>query len=736
MDFNKELNHLIFKYNIDKHNPDYRSYIKAVDLAKQIFSVMKKSGRRFYLAGMDEADIRAFFSSVNSGDNCQYKLGEEVFHIEEGASVLFVSYYRKDEIVVKLLEKNVHVTGLYDFFEENGLNFCHNFYDIYHEQYYDYKKNEWVFEYGDIDINRIYFYHRRRYELENEKIQKRIYLEKMIFDCVYIKDFLTLKGNIDKYETEFEDEAERFQLFYRDAMKLLQNLAEALEKREKEDCIVFWLDALEYGMDTDMPFLRGLDDKALVFENIYTVTPYTSPTFLTILTGKKQIDDETYKITKISEEDSNFLQELKKRNYLFQYYGNTLNYLCEHSLRSSHFYRSDRYPITQIYWDVLTDITEADDTKNRFCILHEVSHTHNPFVSFGITGRDAYLPKEAFTKGHISQERFEKQQLQSRKYTDRQLEFWSGILPERMYKIYMSDHGISIMGRFHVILKIHQENVKPYSCGRLISYTDFASLILQVMDRNTVDEDTVGREYALIQEVARYNKALVYEIVSDREFYSVHPEIYLGFQGVVTEKDIFIRLENGMEYYQKHVNDQEMVTDNRLDYLRRLTSRKQADYLHEKKFQYTKILVAAEKRRTERAENIQKKKREIIKNIFCQIQDTEVLALRGGGYHTLNLLMSLSEQYRKKVKYIIDCNRQCVAGKMGIEVISLDEVLQKGITTVLLSTWQYLQKWEQEMQDYENIRIINIYRILENKGIVCDREACFEKFEKEDFELE
>lgn len=735
INFNKELDRLVCKYNIDKYNPSYRSYLKAIDLAKQTYSAVKESNKEFYLAGMDEIDVKAFMSAIDSKDSVKYKICEQIFQLERYSTVLFVSYYRRDEFIMRMLEQEIHVIDLYSVFEENGLIFQHSFYDIYHEHYYDYTERKWVYEYGDIDENRIYYYHRRRFELEKTGIRKKKYLEKMIFDCVYVKDFLTLKENIDRYIEEYKEDGVRYSLFYQEVDNLLKELKKKLENRDNRDCVVFWLDALEYGMDKEMPFLKGLDEKALVFDHMYTVTPYTSPTFITLLTGKKQIDDETYKISKIGKKEIFFLQELEKRGYEFQYYGKNLNYLIEQNILSSHFYRSDRYSITRLYWDSLCDIAEGDDRKSRFYILHEVSQTHNPFVSFGITGDDKYLSKESFVKGHIAQDKFEKQQLDSRKYVDRQLKFWSEILPEKMYKIYMSDHGVSILGRYHVIMKIQQENIQSYRCDQLISYTNFAPLILQLMDQNNIDEDEIGSEYVLIQEVSRYSKNLVLEVVLNREFYSCHPEIYLGFQGVITRYDMYMCLENGMEYYQKYNNDKQMVTDSRLEYLRGLISKKKVDYFKESKFRYTRILIEAERRREERTRDLRIRKWKIIKELFQQISSCEVLALRGGGYHTLNLLMPLEEQYRKKVNYIIDGNRQCMAGKMGIEVISLDEIRQKGVTTVIISTWQYLQSWEQELQKYKEIRIINIYKILEEKGIVCDREVCFEAFDEDDFEL-
>lgn len=738
MNFDEKFNELMFKFDIDRHCPNYRKCVKAIALAKNLYSSMKIQGEEFLLLAIDETDIRAFLACIGSEDNCQMKYYADVADIQPNTNVLLVSYYQKDEIVVKLLERCVKVTSLYDFFEEKGLEFNHNFYDVYNEQYWDCDQKKWAYEYGDIDVNRIYFYHRKRYELEEKVEIKKLYLEKMIFDCAYVKDFLTLKENIDTYTFAFGDRAEKYLLFYQEIEALLDELKKALEARGTEDCILFWLDAIEYGMDATMPFLKELDEKALVFEKAFTVTPYTSPTFLTFLTGKLQIEDETYRIKQIGEKDSILVRELRKRGYRFKYYGSHINHLADPALLANHFYGSDYYSFTQLYWDVLTDMIDDAGECNSFCILHELMQTHSPFVSFGLEGIE-YL--KDYQRGWLKAKdgqlltRRKKQQMESRIYVDRQLAFWSKMLPEKMYKIYMSDHGNTHVGRYHTIMKVQQKDICPGVCNSLVSYANFVPLVLQLLDDRTIDENVISGQYALIQEVAWYNKDRVLEAVSDKDFCSIHPDTYLGYQGVVTGEDMLICYANGLEYYLKHTNDYKMVTDSRLNYLRGLVSKKKPDYFHIDKFRYTRILITAEQRCAERTQNIRIRKWEVIEEIFDRIRDEEVLALRGGGFHTLHLLMPLKEQYRNKVKYIIDGDRECVGGKMGIEVITLEELLQKGVTTVLISSYEHLQEWEQQLSVYKGIRIINIYKILEENGFPCDREFCFEKFRDEDFDL-
>ena len=738
MNFSEKLNELIIKYDIDKVCPNFRKCVKAITLAKDVYASLKTRGEEFLLLGIDKTDVRAFLTAIGSEDNCQVKYYAQAADIQPNANVLLVSYYQKDEFIVNLLGRDVNIISLYDSFEANGLEFNHNFYDIYNEQYWDDVHKKWAYEYGGIDINRIYFYHRRKFELGKNADIKKLYLEKMIFDCAYVKDFLTLKENIDKYVLAFGELSEKYILFYQEIETMLGELKNALEARKTEDCILFWLDALQYGTDEKMPFLRELNEKTLVFDRAFTVTPYTSATFITLLTGKMQIEDETYQVSgPIGEENSILVRELLKRGYCFKYYGYWLDHLVDRSLLPNHFYRTDYYAFTQLYWDVLTDMAEATEEQKGFYILHESQHTHSPYVSFGLKGTGYLIDyQSSWFKPRKKQQlaQFKIQQMESEEYVDRQLSFWSRVLPDIMYKIYMSDHGRSPIGKFHTIMKVQQKEICPRVCNSLFTYADFTPLVLQLLDNHAIDEHVIRREYAPVQEVALYNKDLIKKYTVDKETWS-ESIMMMGYQGVVTEEDMLICCEEGREYYQKHINDHKMVTDSRLSYLRGLISKKKVDYFHIDKFRFTRILIAADRRRAERTKDIRMKKWEVIKNFFYQIQDTEVLALRGGGYHTLNLLMPLEERYRNKVKYIIDGDRDCIGGKMGIEVITLDEMLSKGVTTVLISTYQYLREWEQELQSYEGIQIINIYRILKEHGLPCEMEACFEKFIDEDFDL-
>ena len=131
---------------------------------------------------------------------------------------------------------------------------------------------------------------------------------------------------------------------------------------------------------------------------------------------------------------------------------------------------------------------------------------------------------------------------------------------------------------------------------------------------------------------------------------------------------------------------------------------------------------------------IVEKKVELIDLLFDEI-DSNSVALRTGGYHSLCLYSLLSASNREKIKYIIDSNEDCLCKQLGIRIVSS---LQSDIDTVVLSSKDLLEELLKESQlnsDYRNVTVINPYDWLAQKGIIC-RLNCFD-FEPdyEDYEV-
>lgn len=735
MDINVMLTELIHTYCVDELMPNFYPCSKAIGIAKELYEQFEK----VVIVGTKQTDLLWFQTNICDKSDESLLFSEEnpdkdlLKYKRQGFMFLVVSYYGRDEVMVRLLACDCQAVCLYDIFEKNHLFFRGDFYDIYGEEYIKKNSGDLSRDFNDFDINKIFFYHRRRYELATTLEDRKTALKKMIFDSVYAKDFLTLKKYIAIFSEQSSlEEGERYFLFYSEIEKLLLLIKDALRNRNKEDCIIFWLDALEYGEDMDMPFLREVNDSALVFSDMYTVMPWTRPTFKAMFAKKRIIEEESWKIGKIGKENSSLICGLKQRNYKFLYYGPTD--FTEQECTAKHLYGYGS-SATQIYWDAISDIL-MNDEETFFCVLHELLHTHSPYISMGLQGDQYDCRLSRMAVWRPDEKLAVKQMAESRKWIDEQLAFWGGLLPEEMFKIYLSDHGHTFFEKHHCILKIQQKYLKPGVCKELFSWYDFDRLIFAVLDSGSVDESRVDNRFCMIQSVEYYDKdsILAYLNKLRRKEISSSPVFLPGYQGVVTREEMFIHYNNGIEFYQKKQNDGCMVTDERLDYLRGITSKKCVDIAKEEKFKYSYLAYQVTQRCKERTKVQQEKKKDIIKRIFEQTEDGKVLALRGGGMHSLYLMMLLEEKLRKKVSYVIDKDPECFAGKLGIKVITVEQAAVLPLDKVLLSSFEYRQEWKEECQQKLQAEVIDPYELLEQQGIYCREEFYHLEYEKEDFD--
>lgn len=736
MDINLELAELIHKYHVDEFTPRFYISYKAENLAKKIIQLLGN----VILVGTKLTDIKWFQRTVCGekaetlfleGENADELLQE--FENYKGV-FLVISYYGRDEVMVKLLGRGFRAVCLYEEFEKEGMLFTDDFYDIYGEGYHKRFSKEMTRDFVNFDINKIFFDHRRCYELETKLQNRKIALKKLIFDCAYARDFLTLKKYIDTFQEHYAgEEGERYLSFYKEVEQLLSRIKSTLAERKQKDCIMIWLDMLEYGEDSDMPFLKSLDESSLVFTNAYTVTAYTSHTLKTIFAKKRSVEEEAFKMDRIGKRNSVLMDELKQRNYMFQYYGmDEMAARFEYEYAAKHFY-SLYYSFTQCYWDILNDILNHNTEEAFLCVLHEMFQTHSPFVSLGLM-EESYICYLNKWPGYQPQGKLcDGQALESRKYVDRQLEFYGGLLPEKMFKIYMSDHGHTLLGRYHCILKIQQKELKPQIYENLFSWYDFDKLVLGLIDGRSIEQIEIQNDYVIIQDTEYYGRDFIIRNLKTRTISPTILESY-GFQGVVTKEDLFIRYNDGAELYQKKHNDGYMVTDDRLDYLRGITSKKRIDLPKEEKFKYSCLVQQVRERCRVRTAERQETKLSIVRNVFAEITDEEVIALWGGGLSSLRLLMLLDETSRKKISYVIDEDKECYAGKMGIKVIFPGEMKECQIDKVMIVSCDRHREWKTECNSDFKANVVDLYEILEQQGIECQKDIYDLEYADEDFE--
>lgn len=507
MDIESEITNLIHRYQIDECNPAFYQNHLAVNIAREFL----KNTEDVILVGKEKSDVRWFKRNICDENTEIIVLENGLFDENEICGkqdrlFLLVSFYGRDKLLTEFLERGLRAVCIYDVFERKGLFFHGNFYDIYGEEYRNFRTDDVTNNILDFDINKIFFYHRRKFELVTDLLDKKYALKKIIFDCVYARDFIQLEKYIKQSKDYFSsEEQERYLLFWQQVEKLLQSIKELLIQRGQQDCLLIWLDALEYGEDVTMPFLNGLNEDSLIFENYYTVTPYTGATFKCLFAKKRVIEEESFKVTKVNEENSSFFGELAKRGYQFKYYG-TLE-LVEDTYAASHVY-SLYNSFTQMYWDAIRDILLCNSGKKLFCVLHELFQTHIPYISMGISG-NKYSYREPWPGYQADERNINEQMSESRLYVDAQLAYWDKLLPSVMYKIYMSDHGHTFWGRYHCILKVKQKQVLPGKCGNLISNYDFDKLALSILDNNKELILENPCPYVIIQDADYYNKEFI-----------------------------------------------------------------------------------------------------------------------------------------------------------------------------------------------------------------------------------
>ncbi len=736
MDIEKCLNRLILKYKVDRRIPGFRSFLSAEKLVKKLFKAISQEYRTIYLVGCQQTSLSWFQRNICNNTAKEYivcDVNTSDFTLKKEASEFYiiVSYEYKDQIKARLNELGVNFECIYDIFENNQIYFSHEFYDIYSNIYHDFRTGKPTRDFKDFDINEIFFWHRRNFELEKDRNDRKVYLEKLIFDCVYAKDFLLLKRYVDIYCREYEDEGESYSKFYQELNSLIKNISLLLGERNQKDCLMIWLDALEYGDDDNMPFLHGLEEEAFVFDNMYTVTPYTGATFKTLFGKVRVIEEKSFNVTKIGKNNSAFLRELSNKGYTFKYYGELD--LIEKEYTPEYYY-SIYTPMTQIFWNILRDIVLQKDNERGFFVLHEVLQTHIPYISLGLNG-NTYSNRESWAGQQEENEKILKnrQAIESRLYVDKQLEFWDSILPKGMYKIYMSDHGHTLFGRFHTIMKVCQKNIQKKHCRNLLSYYDFDKIMMYILEYNDIDENLFLSDYVIVQDVDYYYKDYILDYIKEDDF---TPDGLLGYQGIITNKDMLISYRHGVEYYQKHKNDKICVTDERLNYLRSCLSKSEIDIYQEEKFKYSRIIWNANQKCSNRTADIENRKYQVIEKIFEQIPKDNIIAIRGGGIHTLRLLMLLNAEQRRRISYIIDVNPNCVACKIGIKVLLPNDLQSINLDYIIVSSYDFGKQWKAYLSAQittNTINIVDIYEELAKEGIFCKKDFYKKDFIKEDF---
>lgn len=736
MKLEQRLENLIVKYRIDELNERYAKYLEAKKLLNQLVVDTK----RLLIVADNSADADMVRRCINTDctiDICGAKEYEAIAQYAEKCNrILVVTYEVKNEYRIRLNtvvreSRADTVFYLYDFFTEQGL--------VCEGEFYDVLQGKRIGLYGQKAtkfVNQNYYEaiwrDKRKYLSAGDRKEKEYCLRKVIFDYLFIKDFVYAEVYINKYIEQHYTDYNLYMLFLAE-LKLLFEDMKKVTLDQRQHMIIFWLDALGKGEECGMPFLNCLEEKGMVFENAYTVTPTTSLTIKAMFLKKRFYQDAAYKVDVVKAKDSALIQYLQEKGYKFAYFGGEARFEDQLFGRFAGW----NTPCSMMHWDLLCDMYETKQTKCY--LIHDMSEMHRPFPS-GLLEDFFYITDEKPVDNAERQERFVQREL-GKYYVDKQLQFCQQFISEDNRQIIMSDHGgwdgEPLKGNgTHVNLILLGNKIKKCRIDRMFSYINFDMLIKYICELDEQILEKTLEEYVLVEFPDTYSRLFVELALQGR---SISLSSF-GWKGCVTQDDEFFVYTIGEEVYHVYPSWVNRVRlpecENRVQYLRQITGRKFDDVQKNPFFLYTRLLYQVWNNYINRTGG-KERGVELLQKAVAQIAENKVIAVRGGGKHTSGVLAALGAA-AARVKYIVDRNTVSDVHFEGpglhLEVITTDEMQKRRIDVVIISSLPYRNEMKAELLETGiKYQIIDVYEMLEEEGIFLDRGFYQINLQQEDY---
>lgn len=714
MDIDKRFNDIIFKYNLDKYYPRFRKRVQAEGLVSKWVKKIFLENKNVLCIGTDWTDIRYFSILVGCYQECFSFIKYDMKELENVDwklydRVLLVSLHGSGEVELWCRQHGIKCENLYDYFACTGIIFedeCYRLTDE-HENLIPNCYNGFQ-GYRNNILMELFFQQRKLEKSDNIEL-KRVYLHKIIFLTLYVKNFIEAEkyikelkelNNLSKHDIEPAVSA------WNEIQLLLREMKETLKRQKKEDIIMFWLDALGYGTGNNMQYLQGKLKEGINFTNAFTITPKTKPTLKTIFCGMKQIDNKAYRVDKVGVSNSNVLKYLRAKGYVFKAISGYMQLFDEKLI--SQTYHDLYAPSSEIFWDALKNLLY--DNEKKFLCVHALVEGHAPFLLVDMNDTE-------ISDGHSRREH-------ALKELDEQMKYYNNFLGENIIQIIMSDHGQTCFSeKFHVYFSVNSKRFHARTVYEMFSYIDFHTLVRQIIETNDINEGEFERKYVEIQDVDWYNDKRIKKIIRNQE--PIQLDLF-GYRGVITKEHIYIRFNMGKEWLVQR-NDipfeptllnvpDEICDGSKLPYFRKLAGNEKVDIFSDEKFKYARYTY---KLYDNFIRNINYKFGLI--NSYLNKYPDNSIAIRMGGEHSEELLRVMTKENRKKIACIIDANPDCRCSCLGYPIITLNEVNKVSVKAILLSSYVHLKILKEEAKGYDkNIEILDIYDYLEKNGIICE----------------
>lgn len=593
MDINEKLEQIIFKYHLDRYYPHYKNMYEAKKIWKNIALDLIEHNEHVLFVGDDETGLNFVRNIIRDYTGAHFLLYDrmdlsyrqlETVDWEEYGRIYLISFYNIAFVERWLKLHDIQYEWVYDLFEQKGFVLQNEF-----------------FAFGKMDLLPLipkYRHYRQgwnetiqcelycqnsKYENAKDPQNKRIALEKCLFLSLYMRDFIQARHYIGL----LSGEEPKYRQLWEEIERLLEEIRRIIERKQYEDIILLWIDALAFGDEKDMPHLQGIMEKSVVFENAISHTGYTHSELRAMFLGKKEVDDHAYRILEITRENSPVIQMLEEQGYDIKISSGCYNDSFPFQYLSEQFFSDFYVPASLALWDLLANMSRQE--KKTFYVVH-LMDTHDPFLG-GRWYQDIYKITYAWK---------ESQYRTAREGTDKLLAFYDMFRNENAYYIYMSDHGKNpAPRRYHELFNVYHKDLSPKRISGIYSPLDFHIVLKQILEGGNIKEHEFVREYAQITQTDWYNYEGVKRLVKGLDALSTY---HFGAKGVVDKDYIYFHYNTGKEWLQKResiplcnpilfYNCEEDICDPALlSKYRELAGTYPEDILEDKKYQYSKYL--------------------------------------------------------------------------------------------------------------------------------------------------
>ena len=723
MDINAALNEVIFKYHLDRYYPHYRNMYEAERILCDIISEIKRDNRKAVFVGDDKTGIAFIQNIVRDYKGIRFlfynRYDTELKNLEsvnlEDCEVYLTSFYGAEYIERWFRVHEIQYKWIYDIFGERGYFLQREFFvfgkedllnlvaprEIIHDSRIGYTES----------IQCELYCQQNKYENTDNAETKRIALEKSLFLSLYMRNFVEARKYIPlltQYDSKFEKVWDEIQ-------NLLHMAKEAIVNKNQKDIIMYWLDALPYGDEKNMPYLQSVFQNSVVFDNAFTYIPYTHSALRAMFLGKKDIDDQAYRIKNITIENSPVIQFLEERGYHIKVFSGYLNDSIPFDYQSDRFYIDGYVPCSLKLWDMLSEMLL--ESEKTLWLVHAMD-THFPFLNSMMRDNN-YHDKKV-------------RQKQVRLEIDELLAFYESFISKESVRIYMSDHGKkygAIHEDFHVVFSIYKRSLEPRRVQGLFSLLDFGTVLKQIIMEENIKEEDFVREYIEVGNMDRYSFHDLQALFQNKKELSL---LYFGYKGIIDQDYIYIHYRTGKEWLARRNDvpacnpllflncDNDICNSERLGYYRNLAGEYPVALEQDDKFKYSKYLYYL-------YDNIlrQSNVKERIDKINQLIADYPAasVAIRTGGIHSATLYYVLTQENKAKIWGFIDDDNECQCSRLPLPVAhtsQIEKIKKEGVMAIVLSSYDYLDILRKESRKWpKEIAILDIYSWLEENGIMC-----------------